>query len=684
MDLNDSRALEIFEQRNQAFRVLFDTAVQIEKTLPDELYHVLCSNLRRICGAEWAALATFDSQTQRLTLQSVDSSKHQLDISHDAIGIESTPITADMVENLKADRIKSCAEHSHCIVDIFSSSFGVLEPATYYRLSYVYEDELIAMGMIQLPLEQHLRKKDIIEIYINMTCMIIQRNNTMKRLSESEDRFRKLFEHSNDAIVIFDFYGRIINANSMTQKMSGYGLETIKNMYFYDFFVPEERNKVRAKFDELLAQGHVFFETKYVKKNEAEGDVNISARVIDEDMQLCEAIVRDITIRKRTEKQLKESEERYRVLFDAAAEGIAVMELTKRSFKFVNPALCHMLGYKQDEFLYLKIDHIHPPNAVPEFYDLNPQRALTRNRIVHNVPCLKSDKGLIFVDISFAEARIDELPCMVCFFTDITERKRAEEEISRSHEELEAANEELVHKQSELTKMYKDLAETHGQLKDAQLSLIRSEKLASIGQLAAGIAHEINNPAGFITSNLVTLSDYILNINKYIELVKQARVAITSGEKAETEVLLRKLSKKEQDLDIEYILSDVDNLLRESKEGIYRIKKIVMDLKTFSHQDENSRAVVDVNDVIDGILNIVGNEVKYKANLRTNYSDLPVIKANAQQLGQVFINLLINAGHAIKGKGEISIKTYPHEQQVCVEIADTGSGIAAETHQPYF
>jgi signal transduction histidine kinase len=213
-------------------------------------------------------------------------------------------------------------------------------------------------------------------------------------------------------------------------------------------------------------------------------------------------------------------------------------------------------------------------------------------------------------------------------------------------------------------------------LRTMQVQLMQNDKLATIGQLAAGVAHEINNPMGFVSSNMITLGKYIEKYTRYIELLEQ-EVRTTSGETLPEHLLeVRKTMK------LDYIFRDINVLLEESNEGIERVKRIVGDLRIFSHADTFEKASADLNSCIDSTINIVINEIKYAAELVRNYGLLPKITCNIQQISQVFMNLLINAAHAIQAKGdevgEITICTWCDHEHVFVSIADNGCGIPPE------
>ena len=217
-----------------------------------------------------------------------------------------------------------------------------------------------------------------------------------------------------------------------------------------------------------------------------------------------------------------------------------------------------------------------------------------------------------------------------------------------------------------------------GEIKDAHAMLLQSEKLASIGQLAAGVAHEINNPIGFISSNLNTLEGYIKDIKMLMAKYKD----IHSINNEERMMLLEKIESLKEEVDIECILDDLDQLVEESKEGADRVKKIVADLKDFSRVDHGEKEFFNINQGMESTLNIVRNELKYKAEITKEYNEIPEIECYPQELNQVFMNLLTNAAQAIETWGKIGIKTdllhNNGDDFIEVKISDTGTGIKEE------
>ncbi len=218
-----------------------------------------------------------------------------------------------------------------------------------------------------------------------------------------------------------------------------------------------------------------------------------------------------------------------------------------------------------------------------------------------------------------------------------------------------------------------ELQELNFKFEEAQTHLMQSEKMASIGQLAAGVAHEINNPIGYVYSNLGTLEKYVQDTFGLIDLYEQAEVAIT-------DTGLRDRIKTAKDkLDITFLKEDLRALMDESKDGITRVKKIVQNLKDFSHVDTSDEwHFSDLHQGLDSTLNIVNNEIKYKAEVVKEYGVIPEVECLSSQLNQVFMNLLVNAAHAIEEHGTITIRSGQQGDEVWVDIADTGKGIAPE------
>ncbi|HEY6837649.1 MAG TPA: ATP-binding protein [Geobacteraceae bacterium] len=228
---------------------------------------------------------------------------------------------------------------------------------------------------------------------------------------------------------------------------------------------------------------------------------------------------------------------------------------------------------------------------------------------------------------------------------------------------------------TELKKTADDLALAYQDLKTTQAQMLQREKMASIGQLAAGVAHEINNPIGFITSNLGTLGKYVERLASFVNRQSELCAATTP------EPVQAELDAARQELKIDHILQDIAPLIAESLDGAGRVRAIVQNMKSFSRSDEGDYKVADIIECVESAVNIAWNELKYKAELHKNYGKVPAVKCYPQQLNQVFMNLLVNAAHAIEKQGEITIDAREENGEILVSISDTGCGIAPE-HLP--
>ncbi len=224
----------------------------------------------------------------------------------------------------------------------------------------------------------------------------------------------------------------------------------------------------------------------------------------------------------------------------------------------------------------------------------------------------------------------------------------------------------------------KELQMTHDDLKNVQTQLLQSERFSAIGQLAAGIAHEINNPIGFINSNMQTLEQYVEHYSRLLGIIDEMSFACKVNDPAKISKVVSSWERIRRDINYGFIGDDIGKLIKESQEGAQKISKIVRDLRDFASPDKGVVEMVNVEALIESLLNVVWNEIKYKAELKKEYGNVPFISCDPQKIGQVFVSLLINAAQAIKGKGQITIRTYTQDDNVMIDFCDTGCGIPPE------
>lgn len=321
-----------------------------------------------------------------------------------------------------------------------------------------------------------------------------------------------------------------------------------------------------------------------------------------------------------------------------SATGISASEneITCHSLSHKNDKPCWQAGSCECPLVKVKetgqpavVEHTHCHQQEQKYYE------------VHGYPIFDADQNVV---------QIIELSI------EITERKLAEKALQKSQESLKQKN-------LELEKTYQDLKSTHSQL-------LQQEKMASIGQLAAGVAHEINNPMGFITSNLLTLDKYGTKVSSFIEVLLQSVQDLQLDPKDS-----QSINQQKRTLKIDYILDDMHDLVEESLDGAERVTEIVKNLKGFARLDEQVQTQADINDCLETTLKIIWNELKYKATVIKDYGELPQTLCIPMELNQVFMNVLINAAHAIEEQGEIKIKTWKDTQKVFIAVSDTGCGI---------
>lgn len=285
-------------------------------------------------------------------------------------------------------------------------------------------------------------------------------------------------------------------------------------------------------------------------------------------------------------------------------------------------------------------------------------------RFAHNRPitggveCMQQDTR--FIPVKGADGQVALV--LVCVF-DVTDAALLQRRLAETVSALEV-------ERGEQQKLIARLAETQEQL-------VQSEKLAAIGQLAAGVAHEINNPVGFVMSNFRSLENYLEGAFGLIEAYDR-HAALLPAEVRET------IARMKSDMDYGFVAQDARELVAESRDGLERVKRIVSDLRDFSRVGETEWQWANLHNCLDSTLNVVMNEIKYKAQVAKDYGELPLIECMPFQLNQVFLNLLVNAAHAIETQGTITLRTRVDGDAVTVQVADTGCGMPQDVIKRIF
>ncbi|GAB4089866.1 ATP-binding protein [Hydrogenophaga soli] len=330
---------------------------------------------------------------------------------------------------------------------------------------------------------------------------------------------------------------------------------------------------------------------------------------------------------------------------------------------FVSDNALRVLGYQPAEMVAdpsFWFDHIHPDD-IPQIFSSFAQIFSTGQQTYeYRFRCRDGHYLWMHDSLRLIRSASGQPLEVVGSLTDITERKQMEDALHKKGEEQRR----LI-----------------SQLQETQAQLLQSEKMASIGQLAAGIAHEINNPVGFVNSNMGTLKNYVDTLFELTANFEQAVQAIPGQDAVKAQ-----LAHFKAQADYEFLKGDVADLVRESLDGLKRVRDIVQSLRDFAHIGETDWQPADLHAGIDSTLTIANNEFKYKATVQKTYGTLPLVKCLPSQLNQVFMNLIVNASHAITSNGVIGVRTGTNDAKdwVWVEISDNGSGIPAGILQRIF
>ena len=490
---------------------------------------------------------------------------------------------------------------------------------------------------------------------------ITERKRAEENLRESEGRFQGLFDHAPMGYCEYDIQGRINRVNHTELEMLGYAPEEMIGQPVWDFVVEKER--VRQQILERLAGKRSparNLEGAYRRKDGTAFPVLIEDRLLrnqEGEITGSRVTIQDITKLKQAEEEFKLAHHQLLKIIEFLPDATFVVDSDQKVIAW-NKAIEEMTGIKKEEIMG-KGDYEY---ALPFYGKRRPMLIdllFSEDREGEkSFPNIKKKDGKIY-----AEAFIPSL-------------------LSRREVFLWKVASPLRDGDGRRTGAIQSLRDITDQ-KKTYIQLLQSEKMASIGQLAAGVAHEINNPIGFVSSNLNTMADFLKDLQSllphYQNLVKSLKEEEGKGNLPSPIVTKTDLVQMaEKEVDIGYILEEIPKLIKESREGTERVKTIVQDMKNFAHPGDQQLKPADLNTNLESTLSVVWNELKYKATVERDYGDIPGVQCYPQQLNQVFINLLVNAAQAIKEKGKIRISTLARKGFVEVRISDTGVGIPPE------
>ncbi|PKM94656.1 MAG: hypothetical protein CVU84_09060 [Firmicutes bacterium HGW-Firmicutes-1] len=485
----------------------------------------------------------------------------------------------------------------------------------------------------------------VVFYFERMHQIVILENSEIKALQRALEKYKSLADYVTDLVIFIDSDGKIIDANQAAIEKYGYTKEELLNSTIYKLRGLMDVSIITNQINTAINEG-ILFETIHYTKDGRAFPVEVNATGIPFDgKRMIVNVIRDISDRKKTEENLLKLTR----AVEQSSSGIVITDIYSH-IEYVNPNFTKVTGFKKEEVIgqnprFLTLG-LNGDDKYKELWGTITAGLEWRGELLY-----RKKNGDVYwglTTISPVKNVNGDIVNYIAIQEDITEIKNLHERLCQSN--LEA------------NKLLNELQLTQGQL-------IQQEKLAGVGQLAAGVAHEINNPLGFVASNFETMK-------KYIETL--------------TELLKDKLQGDSTSKKITFMMQDIPELLKDTENGLDRITSIVKSLKNFSRIEQTDiQQPYDLNEGIRDSLTIINNEIKYCAVVQTDLGEIPDIIANGGQINQVLLNILVNCTQAIKSKykeplGCIRIITKCINDQVICMIEDNGPGIPEELREKIF
>lgn len=490
----------------------------------------------------------------------------------------------------------------------------------------------------------------------HLECTVSDLAKNTKALQSSEAQIRTIMQHAGDSIITINEQGTIESYNAAAEKSFGYKAEEVigKNI---SLLMPEP---FRREHDSYLqryrdtGQRRIIGQSREVQGKHKDGSlVMLELHVSEvrlENRVLFTGLLRDISARKQNEERVTALG---RILDDTNNE-IYIFKADSLRFVQANRAARDNLGYSLEEMQNLTPLDLKAEFTPASFGELIAPLRDGLTDSIHFTTTHRRKNGTSYpAEVNLQRSTFESWPVFVALILDISERLAAKEELEK-----------------------------------AQADLLQAEKLATVGQLAAGIAHEINTPIQFIGDNVHACSDMF---NSLVSLLNEYRGVMNQIEKdGRFQGDLKKIRDAEERADIEFILSDAPVAFTQTFHGVERVSKIVQAMKNFSHaRNGGLKELFDVNSALDDTLTIASGQLKHTAEVVTDFGEIPMIEGCVGELNQVFLNILINATHAIEDQqanalGTIRVQTRRLGDEVVISISDTGCGIPETIRQKIY
>lgn len=509
---------------------------------------------------------------------------------------------------------------------------------------------------------------------VEVAISIIRNISARIRNEEEIRNLAYLVENSNDAIISIDLQGNIMSWNLGAELLYGYDKDYIMGKHI-SIIIPEEFMDEFSTMINKMKIGEKIKNYEVLRKNKYNKLINVS--ISESPIYDIEGNLIGISVIARNLTEYIQNTKLINKLSTAVENSSSAIIITDYdgNIEYVNKKFELMNGYSKEEILGKNPGILKSGDQDKEFYKKMWKTIKSGKEWIGEF-CNKKKDGSIYwcsASISPVKDPNGNITNFLSVVENITERKLLIENLNKKNEELE---------------------NTLKLLKETEMKLIQEDKMASIGQLSAGIAHEINNPLGFVYSNFNTLKKYVNRFVEYITEFNKFKSAVMEGYSNHLLTEIQGVNDIEKKNKINYIIEDLEELFKDTDDGIDRIKNIVMALKNFAHEDNNdSYENYSLNEGISNTLIIVRNELKYTTEVETNLlEDIPLIRAKANEINQVLLNVLVNSSYAIKEKmdkvndvkGKIRIYSWKDEAFVYCAIEDNGIGIPEENYTKIF
>lgn len=510
---------------------------------------------------------------------------------------------------------------------------------------------------------------------------ITESKQIQKKLKDSEEYFRVLIENSSDVISVIDEKGLRKFSSLSVKHVFGRNPEDIAGQSPMDLVHPEDLPLIKSKLIELLQNPGIPIKAE-ARMQHANGEW-LYIDVVGCNLLYNPAVRgivlngRDITATKYAQQQLALSEKYFRSLIENSNDMLAICD-EHAQFFYASPSVQRFLGYSNEEYLSSNLkQYIH--NDFEASCKKVLEKSLEHPGITFKQELYHRHKQghYVYLETIFNNLIHDEaVKGIVMISREISERKNAELILQNYNAKLAT---EVTNQTIELKTKNDILEDLLKNLKSAQAQLIQSEKMASLGLLTAGIAHEINNPINFITANVKPLRRDINSLKEFLDVFESFDF-ITDEKK------IKKVKKIKMELEIDYSLEEMDQLLNGIEEGANRTYEIVKSLRNFSRLDEIDLQRDDINSSINNTLLLLQSNFQPNIKIIKDYHSLPIIECYPGKLNQVFMNIISNAVQSIEGEGCVTISTTFEKEnsQIKISIKDTGKGMSEETMTKIF